>query len=216
MSKSDILLEQTGPLWQVTLNRPQKANALSLAMLRQLCDIFGAAANDQALRALVMTGAGDRVFCAGADLSELTTDPDHPTRMIWDELSERLAAIPILTVAKLNGSCIGGGLTLALGCDIRLSARKASFGYPVLKNGIRLGEIDAARLRDLIGSGRASRLLLGGCKIGADEALAWGLIDGMYKGNDLKAATRDTVETALNADRDHLIIMKRQCRRAVE
>ena len=90
-------------------------------------------------RALVITGAGDRVFSAGADLTELPAGPDDPLYDAWRELAETMAALPVLTVAMINGACIGGGMTLALGCDIRVCVSESSFAYPVLKNGILLG-----------------------------------------------------------------------------
>ncbi|MBT5352695.1 MAG: enoyl-CoA hydratase/isomerase family protein, partial [Rhodospirillales bacterium] len=147
MSTDHVLLNKEGGLWRVTLNRPDKANALSDGMLHRLSDIFSDAASDEDLRVLVITGAGERVFCAGADLSELNTDSDDPANQVWRDLAEKLATLPALTIAMINGSCIGGALMLALGCDIRIAVPEAAFGYPVLKNGVLLGTRDAARMR---------------------------------------------------------------------
>ncbi|MBT7146232.1 MAG: enoyl-CoA hydratase/isomerase family protein, partial [Rhodospirillales bacterium] len=83
MSTDHVLLNKEGGLWRVTLNRPDKANALSDGMLHRLSDIFSDAASDEDLRVLVITGAGERVFCAGADLSELNTDSDDPANQVW-------------------------------------------------------------------------------------------------------------------------------------
>ncbi len=207
-----IELDRDGAVWRVTLNRPEKANALNQEMLHTLHDVFASAAGDEALRVLTITGAGGRVFCAGADLSELSTNVDDPAPAIWAEMAEALALIPVLTVAMINGACIGGGMTLALGCDLRVSVPEAAFAYPVLRNGIIPGERDATRLRYLIGPGRSSVLLLGGERIGATEALAWGLVDRVAEQSDLDHAVATMSETAINADRAHLAVIKKCCR----
>jgi enoyl-CoA hydratase len=212
MSNSDITVERDGGLWRVTLNRPSKANALSQDMLHELCCLFRAGAADNDLRALVIAGAGERAFCAGADLAEVPTSPDDPAYTAWRDLAKNLADLPILTIAMINGACIGGGLTLALGCDIRVCVPHSTFAYPVLKNGILLGERDANRLRDLIGPGRTSTLILGGSRIDANEAYTWGLVDRVVNGADLGQAVSELCETALNADREHLVTTKQCCR----
>ncbi len=196
---------------RVFIDRPEKANALTHAMLRRLIAIFRDAPEDPSLRVLMLEGAGGRVFCGGADLSELSTDPHDPGHALWEGLSDSLAALPILTIALINGPCIGGGMTLALGCDIRLAAPEAVFGYPVLRNGV-LPEIrDAARLRALIGSGRSSLILLGGTRVAAAEAEAWGLVDRIVPREELMPAADELSQAALAADRGHLAAIKRLC-----
>jgi len=204
--------ERNGAHLQVTLNRSEKANALTQVMLHQLHDIFQNAASDRDLRVLSITGTGGRVFCGGADLTEVSFDPDDPSQAIWDDMARALAAVPALTIAMINGACIGGGMTLALGCDIRLCVPQTVFGYPVLQNGILLGDIDATRLRALVGPGRASLFLLGAARIPADEALTWGLVDRIIEPDSLEAATTELCKAALAADRDHLAALKAQCR----
>ena len=113
-----------GRLW-ITLNRPEKANAITHQMLRDLTDVFRAAADDTNLRAVVITGTGERVFSAGADLSELSADTKDSSVSLWDEVAESLNRLPLLTLAAINGPCIGGGMTLALGCDIRIGVPEA-------------------------------------------------------------------------------------------
>ena len=212
MSTDHVLLNKEGGLWRVTLNRPDKANALSDGMLHRLSDIFSDAASDEDLRVLVITGAGERVFCAGADLSELNTDSDDPANQVWRDLAEKLATLPALTIAMINGSCIGGALMLALGCDIRIAVPEAAFGYPVLKNGVLLGTRDAARMRALMGPGRTSMNILGGTRADAHEACAWGLVDRVVERSELDQAVADLGATALDADRAHLITLKQRCR----
>jgi enoyl-CoA hydratase len=164
-------------LWQVTLNRPDKANALSPGAVHDLADTFERAAADPVLRGLIITGAGDRVFCAGADLGKdqdmktFTRDP------VWGLMSGRLSRLPCLTIAALNGTLAGGGFAIALACDIRICTPEAKFFYPVLKHGLLPQPDDVQRLSALIGPARAKIILIGGQKLDADEALACGLVN---------------------------------------
>jgi len=212
MSGSAILTKQDGPLLTVTLNRPEKANALTLRMLSELSEIFRDAAENMDLRAVIVTGGGDRVFSAGADLTELSTDPEDNSLQLWDDLSAALLKLPILSVAMLNGPCIGGGMTLALGCDIRIGSPDVRFQYPVLKNRVFPGSTDVRRLKALIGPGRMSSLLLGGQSVDAETALAWGLLDGIEQKGDLPTAVRAMTAVACDAPRENVVEMKRLCR----
>ena len=204
-----VLSHRDNGLLLVTLNRPEKANALSGAMLECLCSIFAEAKDDTGLRALVLSGAGEKVFCAGADLSEQETVADNE---IWDRMAEALNGLKILTVAAINGPCVGGGMTLALGCDLRLAVPSTHFAYPVLRNGVLPGARDAERLQALIGPGRTSMLLLGGARVTAEEARAWGLVDRLVERSELEAAVSELCSAALTADGEHLAAMKRLCR----
>jgi enoyl-CoA hydratase/carnithine racemase len=170
MSDPLILTQRDGGVLTVTINRPGKANSLTTEMLVLLRDVVRDAATDDTLRAMLITGAGDRVFCAGADLNTLYDETDGPDP--WTEMALALHAVPVLTIAAINGPCMGGGLTLALGCDIRLAVPNARFSYPVLKNNVLPGQYDVDRLRALIGPGRSAAILLGGDVIGAQEAAA--------------------------------------------
>lgn len=212
MTDELVQTKRHGGLLQITLNRPNKANSLTQVMLHRLHDIFLQAAEDPDLRALTITGAGERVFCGGADLAEVSFDRDDPKEAIWNEMAAALAAVPILTIAMINGACIGGGMTLALGCDVRLCIPKSVFGYPVLQNGILMGPTDAVRLHALIGPGRASLFLLCGQRIDAGEALNWGLVDRVVEPGSLEWATQDLCQLALAADGEHLAALKWQTR----
>ncbi|AGI70072.1 putative enoyl-CoA hydratase/isomerase family protein [Octadecabacter antarcticus 307] len=155
----------------MTINRPEKANALTEAMLVELADII--AVTDA--RVLVLTGAG-KVFSAGADLDDvrggtLATSPE------WERLSTAVANFAGLSVAAMNGSCAGGALGMVLACDLRIAVPTARFFYPVIKMGVLPQPSDPARLRNLIGPSAAKRILLTGARITADEALALGLLD---------------------------------------
>ena len=201
-----ILTQRDGGLLTVTINRPNKANSLTSEMLITLRDTFLSAVQDNDLRAVIITGAGERVFCAGADLNTLYDETDGPDP--WDEMARALRGLPILTIAAINGPCMGGGLTLALGCDIRLSVLDARFSYPVLKNNVLPGQYDVDRLQALIGHGHAAAILLGGDVVNATDAADWGLVDRIVPLSDLKEACQALCATALAADGAHLKTLK--------
>ncbi|MCP9483294.1 enoyl-CoA hydratase/isomerase family protein [Shimia sp. CNT1-13L.2] len=213
MTKTDLIqTTREGALLIVTINRPDKANSLTTEMLVVLRDVFRGAAEDANLRAVLITGTGGRVFCAGADLNSLHDKQDGPDP--WDEMARALHAVPMLTIAAINGPCMGGGLTLALGCDIRVCVPEARFSYPVLKNNVLPGRYDVDRLQALIGAGRSATILLGGDSVMADEAIAWGLADRMVDRGALEQTCRDLSATACAADRTHLKTLKSMLRGA--
>ncbi|MFO6465322.1 enoyl-CoA hydratase/isomerase family protein [Jannaschia sp. KMU-145] len=156
----------------LTLDRPDKANSLTPEMLEALIDGVAGAAE---ARLLILKGAGDRAFSAGADLEAakagLATSP------LWERLSGAIAAHPGLSVAALNGTLAGGAFGMALACDIRVAVPHAWFFYPVAKLGFLPQPSDPARLAALIGPARAKLLLAAGARLDASEALSFGLID---------------------------------------
>lgn len=188
----------------LTIDRPDKANSLTGAMLRDLT----AALDDLAVqdcRALVLTGAG-KVFSAGADLDEaragLATSPE------WERLSARMASMPCLTIAALNGTLAGGAFGMVLACDLRLAVPAAKFFYPVMKLGFLPQPSDPRRLIALIGPSRAKMVLMGGAKIEASEALGWGLIDRIVPAEGLIAAAGALAADSLAAAPDHVAAIK--------
>ncbi|MFC3569617.1 enoyl-CoA hydratase/isomerase family protein [Paracoccus simplex] len=169
-----IARDFAGGIGRVTISRPDKANSLTGAMLAELTAAFEALAAEPGLRAVILTGEGT-VFSAGADLDEaragLALSPE------WERLSSRVAAMPCLTIAALNGTAAGGAMGMVLACDLRLAVPGAKFFYPVMRLGFLPQPSDPPRLRALIGPSRAKMILMAGQKIPADEALAWGLVD---------------------------------------
>lgn len=182
-----IGLEKDGGLWIVTIDRPDKANSLTGAMLEELASIAEAA---QEARALILTGTG-KVFSAGADLDEARAG--LATSDVWERLSGAIAALPGLTVAALNGTLAGGACGMALACDIRIAVPEAKVFYPVMKLGFLPQPSDPPRMVRLIGPARTKLILMGGQKITADEARTFGLIDRIVARDDLMPATRDIV-----------------------
>ena len=203
-----IEVEQQGGLWVLTLNRPEKANALTKAMLEELdAAVARAALSD--VTALILTGVG-KVFSAGADLEAaragLATDP------VWERLSTRLAGFGGLTIAALNGSLAGGSMGMALACDLRIAVPGANFFYPVMRLGFLPQPSDPARLAALIGPSRAKMILMAGAKIGAQEALAWGLIDRVCAADELMGQARTLAADALAAKAGHAEAIKAMLR----
>lgn len=200
----DLDIEDDG-IWTVTLNRPDKANALTREMLSHLADIAERAGREGA-RALILTGAGT-VFCAGADLEAaragLATDP------VWERLSGALASLSCLTIAALNGTLAGGAFGMALACDIRLAVPGAKFFYPVMRLGFLPQPSDPARLVALIGPARARMILMAGIRATAQEALGWGLIERIVPEDSLIATARDLCADTVAADPGHAAAIKR-------
>jgi enoyl-CoA hydratase len=193
-----IRLRVEGALWTLVLDRPEKANSLTRAMLDEILAQLDAAGGRAA--AVILTGTG-RTFSAGADLEEaragLATDP------VWEAVSGRLAALPCLTIAALNGTLAGGAFGMALACDIRLAVPGARFFYPVMKLGYLPQPSDPGRLAALVGPGRARLLLMGGARIEAEEALAWGLVDRLCAPETLMDAARELAADACAAPEGH-------------
>ena len=174
-----ITLDRQEGLWKITLNRPEKANALTAAMLQELAEIAEAA---QQARGLIITGAGG-VFSAGGDLDEMTDG--LATSALWERLSTAITAVPGLSIAALNGTLAGGAMGMALACDIRLAVPQAKFFYPVMKRGVLPQPSDPLRMSALIGPARTKLILMGGQKLTAQEALQFGLIERIVELEDL-------------------------------
>jgi enoyl-CoA hydratase/carnithine racemase len=188
-----IRLHKDAGLWIATIDRPDKANSLTHAMLSQLADIAEAA---QDARVLILTGKGN-VFSAGADLEEARAG--LATSGIWERLSGAIAALPGLSIAALNGTLAGGAMGMALACDLRLAVPEARFFYPVMKLGFLPQPSDPARMAALIGPARAKLILMGGQKISAADALSFGLVDQLVPHDTLLDTARAIAADTLAA-----------------
>jgi enoyl-CoA hydratase/carnithine racemase len=198
-----IDVEDEGALRIITLDRPDKANALTREMLAALADTVERAAADTTVKALVITGRG-KVFSAGADLDEaragLALDG------VWERLSGAIAGAQILTIAALNGTAAGGALGMVLACDLRIAVPGAKLFYPVMKLGFLPQPSDPERLAALVGTARAKLILMGGARVDATEALAMGLVDRLSE--DPVAEARAIAADAMGADRAHVEAIK--------
>jgi enoyl-CoA hydratase len=188
-----IDLRQENGLWTVTLNRPDKANALTEEMLAELVRIAEAAT---VARALILTGTG-KVFSAGADLDAARAG--LATSDLWERLSSAIAALPCLTIAALNGTLAGGANGMALACDMRIAVPTAKVFYPVMKLGYLPQPSDPKRMSALIGPARTKLILASGQKISAQEAYGFGLIDRIIAPEELLKTARDLVADSLAA-----------------
>ncbi len=189
-----IELTKSDGLWTATINNPEKANALTGAMLTELAQIAEAATD---ARALILTGAG-KVFSAGADLEEARAG--LATSDVWERLSGAIAALPCLTVAALNGTMAGGANGMALACDLRIAVPSAKVFYPVMKLGFLPQPSDPKRMSALIGPARTKLILMSGQKITAREAYSFGLVDRIVEPEDLMPTAHDLVADSLRAD----------------
>jgi enoyl-CoA hydratase len=174
----------------LTINRPAALNALNFALLRELADALDAVAASDA-RGLIVTGAGPKAFCAGADISELMDRSLMGQRdgaAAGQAVLARLDRLPIPSFAAINGFALGGGLELALACTFRLALRNARLGLPEIKLALIPGYGGTQRLPRLIGEARALEIIMSGRMVEAEEAERIGLVHRLVEG-DLLAAT---------------------------
>lgn len=172
----------------LTLHRPDKANAYDAFVLDAFAQALDAVTDDSTLRALVVCGAG-RHFCAGADLDELSArGPGDAFRLRSATLFDRLAALPVPTIAAVHGAALGGGLELALACDLRLAAHDAFFGLPETRLGLLPAAGAIARLPRAVGDARAREMIFTGRRIDASTALRYGLVQAVTEDSVCDAA----------------------------
>jgi enoyl-CoA hydratase len=217
MDSTFIISERSGPIEIIRLNRPDKLNALSREMILALTDIFKRLERQVDLRAVILTGVGDKAFCAGTDIAELTEAADHEhrgeDRAAQDQgctaqsedrapqsetralgISERGQALcnqiencGVPVIAAVNGIAAGGGCELALACHLRIAAAGAQFSLPETKVGVIPAYGGTQRLAREIGNGRALEMMLTGRAVGAEEALQFGLINRIAPAGKLLA-----------------------------
>jgi enoyl-CoA hydratase/carnithine racemase len=175
-----IRVEQRGAVAVWTLDRPDRMNALSRDMLLAIGKLSREAAINASVRAVVVTGAGDKAFCAGADLKERRTMSEDEVRGFLDLYRSELGPLdrsPKPVVAAINGVAFGGGLELALACDLRVASAVAVLGLPETSIAIIPGAGGTQRLPRIVGEGRAKEMILLARRVTASEALAWGLVN---------------------------------------
>lgn len=166
-----------GATW-IIFNRPEAANAMNMELLAATREALGRARAEKT-RALVFSGSGGKAFCAGADLKERKTMTLDQTRAFLDELAsmiQQLATLPCLTLAAIDGVALGGGMEVALACDLRVCSERSTFALPEVRLGIIPGAGGTQRLPRLIGLARAKELILLGRRVSAHEALDYGLV----------------------------------------
>jgi enoyl-CoA hydratase len=186
-----LLLERADEVAILTVNRPDKRNALNGLVRQELIAALEELHADDGVRVLVITGAGDKAFIAGADVAEFATRSPLEQRAFMERtrVFDAVADFPKPTIAMINGFALGGGCELALACDLRLAAESAQLGQTEIRLGLIPGGGGTQRLTRLVGYGQALRLVLTGELIDAQEALRIGLVDALYPAGDLRART---------------------------
>ena len=186
---TNILFEYRPPLGLVTLNRPKQLNALNHQTIAEIGDVLDRIADDEAIRALIITGSGDKAFCAGADIAELealdTADQGYNHSRTSHEVLFKIEHLDKPVIMAVNGYALGGGCELAMAGDIILAAENASFGQPEVNLGIIPGFGGTQRLPRLVGRPKALELIFTGDRIGAHEAHRLGLVNQVVPQQDL-------------------------------
>lgn len=182
-----VLAERRGAVAVVTVNRPDRRNALSTEVRSALLDRLAELNADATVRAVVITGAGDRAFISGADIAEFATrtQEQQGRAMEGPRVYDAVAHLAKPTIAAINGACLGGGLEVAMACDVRIAATAARFGQPEVKLGIIPGGGATQRLPRIVGEGNALRLILTGDLIDAAEAHRIGLVTDVVTAEEL-------------------------------
>ncbi len=191
-----ILLEHDGPVATITLNRPQQRNAINRAMWARLAEMARQLDADPQVRVVVLRGAGETAFSAGADIAEFETQRSNPTQaaayaQVFDDALDAVAAIGKPTVSLIRGFCVGGGLELATATDLRLAASDARFGVPIAQLGLLVGYKEMRRLVALVGPGPAMNLLLTARLVDSSEALRLGLVTEVHSPTEVERAVYD-------------------------
>ena len=198
MSDNRILFATDGAIATITLNRPEKLNAIDPAMLAQLDEASGEIERRDDLRVVLLTGAGERAFSVGADINAWSALQPLDMWRHWirdgHRVFERLARLRQPLIAALNGYTFGGGLELALAADIRLAAAEAEFALPEVKIATIPGWTGTQRLPALIGVGRAKQLIFSGARIDAATAERWGLVNEVVPHAELLGRARSLAE----------------------
>lgn len=191
MDFREIAYAVDGPMALITIDRPEKHNAISLDTLEELHRAVRRAAEDDNVCVITITGAGGRAFASGSDLSEvLRRDLRKALEPIVQGLADQLERTPKPTIAAIDGICMGGGLEVALGCDLRIATPRSKFATPEGKLGIIPGGGATARLPRLVGPGWAMEMLLMGEPIDAERALSIGLVTRLVEPEELLAEAR--------------------------
>jgi enoyl-CoA hydratase/carnithine racemase len=192
-----ILVDRRGFIATVTLNRPEKLNALTKAMWQRLGEAFRELGRNKELRCIVLRGAGTKAFSPGNDISEFESDRSNAAQAkaygrLMHHTIEAIRNCPIPTVAMIHGICVGGGMEIAGLCDIRIAGQSSRFGAPIKRLGLVMAYPEIESLAGLVGPSRALEILLEGQIFGADKALAWGVVSRIVPDDQVETETHAT------------------------
>jgi len=212
--RTELETRRGGSVARVTLDNPRKLNIFTRAALEEIAKVMSSIAINPAIRAVVITGAGEKAFVGGADLETLGSLDPAAAREFIGLVHAACAAMrdcPVPVIARINGWCLGAGVELAACCDVRIAADTAAFGMPEVRLGIP-SVVEAAMLPRLVGTGRARWLVMTGETIGASEALVWGLVEKMAPLEHLDTAVNATLDAILAGDPEAIRAQKRLCK----
>ena len=208
-----ITYEVEGQIGIITINRPKALNALNSAVLDELDKTLDAV-DQEAIRCLILTGAGEKSFVAGADIGEMSTLTKAEGEAFGkkgNDVFRKLETFPIPVIAAVNGFALGGGCEISMSCDIRICSENAVFGQPEVGLGITPGFGGPQRLARIVGTGKAKEMIYGARNIKAEEAYRIGLVNNVYPAEELMPAAKKLASTiARNAP-----IAVRNCKRAI-
>jgi enoyl-CoA hydratase len=180
MAEANLLLGKDGPVATITFNNPDALNAMTVATFEALDKVLTDLAADHAIKAVIITGAGEKAFAAGGDINHLHTldaDSARAFALFAQRVIDHIEFLPKPVIAALNGYALGAGCELAMGCDLRIAADHARLGLPEVKLGIIPGMAGTQRMARLVGKGKAKELIFTGAMIEADEACRIGLVN---------------------------------------
>ncbi len=191
-----VLSAREGRVAILTINRPDKLNALNEEVRVELLAALAEIETDESVGAVVITGAGEKSFIAGADIGEFAgrSPFDQRFAMRSPRIFDIMASFPKPVIAMINGFCLGGGCELSMSCDMRIASDKARFGQPEINLGLIPGGGGTQRLPRLVGMGHAMRMILSGDLIQAAEAKEIGLVDLVFPAEDLRAKTLELAQ----------------------
>jgi enoyl-CoA hydratase len=193
MEFNNLLLEKSDGIATVTINRPKALNALNEETIRELSRCFEGLEHDGEVRVVIITGAGEKAFVAGADIAamaELDAVSARTFALLGQQVLRGIEQLSKPVIAAVNGFALGGGCELALACDIRLASDNARFGQPEVNLGVIPGFAGTQRLARLVGKGRAKELLFTGDMVGAEEAWRIGLVNRVTTSTELLPTAR--------------------------
>lgn len=210
---STVTLQIINNVAHLTINRAEKRNALSQSMWQQIADFCDELTLQSSVKVLVVQAAGNKAFCAGADIEELTqflTDRSQlmANNKIVQLAQQKLEQLSIPTIAVINGVCVGGGLGLAMCCDFRISVNHAKFAITPAKLGLLYSIEDTKRLVDIVGLSRSKELLYLGKAISAEVAEQWGLLTEVVNEEQLEASVDQLVTSLLSVSRNSIAGIK--------
>ncbi len=220
MEPSPILFEITNGVGYLTVNRPDQRNAMTWAMYQRLVEVCEQVDGDERIKVLVISGRGERAFISGTDISQFPAFRGNPQAGIEyeeriDHIIGRLEAVTKPTLAAVRGFAVGGGMTIAITCDLRIASDTARFGIPIIRLGNCLSMKNYARIVSLIGPARAKEMIYTARHVEAKEALAWGLVNEVVPDDAWEARVRALAEEIAAAPPLTLRVSKEAIRRVV-